>query len=129
VSEEIDVIRRLARCWNTGDIDGFLACSHPDIVFRTDTRWVDGGEFSGHEQLRHFIEDFAAYWDSVKLEFGDVEETDGPYLVPSRWVARGKSSGLDTELAFTSVFWMRDGLMARAEVYFDREDALRAAGG
>jgi ketosteroid isomerase-like protein len=45
-----------------------------------------------------------------------------------RWRARGTSSGAELEMRPGQVFTLRDGKIAKQEVYLERSDALEAAG-
>jgi len=45
-------------------------------------------------------------------------------LWPSRWIARGKSSGADAQMDFWGVFTCEDGIFARLDFFFSRDDAL-----
>jgi hypothetical protein len=42
--------------------------------------------------------------------------------------ARGRGSGVETELRLWGVFWVADGLITRGQVFPDRHQALEAAG-
>ena len=52
----------------------------------------------------------------------------GVYALLIRLLARGKGSGIDTDAEVANVVHMRDGQIARLEMFWDREAALRAAG-
>lgn len=47
-----DLVARYNMAWDTGDVDGVLACFVPDGVF-TDAA---GGEHQGHAAIRAFVE-------------------------------------------------------------------------
>jgi ketosteroid isomerase-like protein len=49
-------------------------------------------------------------------------------LVLSRQTATGKQSGVPIEHEFGDVFTLRDGKVVRFESYWNRADALEAAG-
>jgi ketosteroid isomerase-like protein len=52
----VESIRRLVRCWNEGDVDGFLAHFADDVELVTDQDWPDSGA-SGKAAFARYIED------------------------------------------------------------------------
>ncbi len=52
----------------------------------------------------------------------------GAYALLIRLRARGRGSGMDTDAEVANVVRMRDGRIARLEMFWDRAAALAAAG-
>jgi ketosteroid isomerase-like protein len=98
-----------------------------DIVFvRTGP---DGGEYHGLEGLGAAWRDFLGAWKDFRIEAERVVPgTDGRYVLLLRLHGRGKGSGVDIDADVANVAGIRDGKIARLEMFWDREEALRAAG-
>jgi ketosteroid isomerase-like protein len=68
-------------------------------------------------------------WESLHLEVEEITEaSDGRVFGVTLMTARGRASGVDTELRFWSVYRLADGKIARRELFWDRDKALEAAG-
>lgn len=46
----------------------------------------------------------------------------------ARWTGRGRTSGVDADWHLAIIYTMRDGRIIRGEEYFDRAEAVKAAG-
>jgi ketosteroid isomerase-like protein len=98
-----------------------------DIVFvRTGP---DGGEYHGLEGLAAAWRDFLGAWEDFRIETERVlPGADGRYVLLLRLTGRGKGSGVNIDADVANVASIRDGKIARLEMFWDREAALRAAG-
>ncbi len=63
---------------------------------------------------------------------GDVEEYidvgDDRVFTWVRYTGRGRESGVPADWHLAIIFTIRDGKLVRGEEYFDRDEALEAAG-
>lgn len=102
----VDVVLEGMHAINRRDADGFVACLHPEI------EWVETGD------------------EEMKVECEEISEVgDGRVLGGFSATARGRASGVETELRFWSIFAFADGEIARRQVFWNRDDAVAAAGG
>jgi ketosteroid isomerase-like protein len=130
VSENVELLRRSADAFNAGDLeryfDEFVA---PDVVWRTSAEDPDAATHEGREAFGRYIEQ---WMDSFEGLHGEVEEWieagDDRVFAWTRWAGRGRTSGLDADWYLAIVYTLRDGQIVRGEEYFDREEALKAAG-
>ena len=68
-------------------------------------------------------------FSDLRIEAERIIDLSGDrVLVLSRQTARGKQSGVPIEHEFGDVFTLRDGRVVRLESYWNRADAIRAAG-
>jgi ketosteroid isomerase-like protein len=89
----------------------------------------DGGEYHGIEGLTAAWRDFLAAWDDFRIQTeGVATGADGMYVLLLRLLGRGKGSGVTIDAEVANVVTMRDGLIARLEMHWDRDAALTAAG-
>jgi ketosteroid isomerase-like protein len=127
MTDERALIQHMIDSWNDGGVGPWLECFSPDCVMKTDPAWPDGGVMVGREAVEHFARDFADQWETLSAGTGSAEQRGGRWLVETRWIAKGRSSGAETELPFTAVLRFRDGLIAEMLLFLDRADALAAA--
>jgi ketosteroid isomerase-like protein len=89
----------------------------------------DGGEYHGIEGLTAAWRDFLAAWEDFRITTDRVMAGEaGVYVLLIRLNARGKGSGVSIDAEVANVVRMRDGRIARLEMFWDREAALAAAG-
>jgi len=103
---------------------------HPDIEWITPPEVPGGGTFVGKEAVVAFLKNFEGSLGVLRLSF-EIEEIipiNDEYLVSS--VATGTS---ESGVALPPHNWFHlmrteDGLLCRAQLFLDREQALEAAG-
>jgi ketosteroid isomerase-like protein len=89
----------------------------------------DGGEYHGIDGLSAAWRDFLAAWEDFRIETDRVMAGEaGVYVLLIRLTARGKGSGVTIDAEVANVVRMRDGRIARLEMFWDRDTALTAAG-
>jgi ketosteroid isomerase-like protein len=114
--------------WNKRDFDSMLGLLTDEVVLRTDPDWPGGGEFKGRAAVRDFMDEFIEPWGDVRYEVTERAFRIGDRLVErGRWSARGRASGIEGTIEFTSVVGFDGPLVARNEVFLDHEVALRLA--
>jgi hypothetical protein len=100
----------------------------PALTMRTAPEWPGGGEFHGYSEFEGFMDQFEESWGQVTYEtLGEPEVLGEALLWPSRWKARGLSSGIETEVDFWGVFRFEGGRVSRLDFFFDRDAALEFA--
>jgi hypothetical protein len=68
-------------------------------------------------------------WESIHVEVEEITEaSDDRVLVGLLAKARGKGSGVPTELRLWQVFWFAEGLITRRQSFWTRQEALEPAG-
>ncbi len=84
----------------------------------------------GYEGVRRYLAQIAEVLDDYRMvpeRF--IDAGDDRVLVFSREGGRGKGSGADVETHLTAHLWtLRDGKAVRMQSYWERSDALDAAG-
>jgi ketosteroid isomerase-like protein len=130
MSENLDLVRSVLASWERGDMmaDEWAEWAHPDIEFVT----VGGPEPSSHTGLADAaprIESFLSLWEDYRVEAEEYRELDRErILVLTRQSGRGKSSGIEIRQLRASLFYVRDGKIARRVNYWDRDRALADLG-
>jgi ketosteroid isomerase-like protein len=119
----VELLMRLVEAVNAGPIPRELIA--PDFELRNVTTAVTDATYSGYEGGLQWRRDIFDVFEDPRFEVIEIL-TDGPdYVVASnRVVGSGSSSGAPVELRWTSVFWFREGQLARVVGYQRRRDAL-----
>jgi ketosteroid isomerase-like protein len=128
--QNLELVRRAFEAWNTGEVDALMEPYAGDVVVITPPSFPEGGTLEGHDELRRFFETLRQGWESGgRVSIGELSPLgEDRVFAEFEWHARGETSGVETELATLGLFTVRDGKIAHAQFFFDREDALRAAG-
>ena len=84
-----------------------------------------GVPYRGHEGIAQYLEDVERVWPNLRLFPDDMSEQGDLVVVLGRVLARGGGMIIDRPTGW--VFTMRDGKIARAQVYGSHDEALAAA--
>jgi ketosteroid isomerase-like protein len=110
------------------DLGAFL---DPEIEWRGPREFPDLAEPRyGHEGVRSYIETlFEAIEDYRMVPEEFIDAGGDQVLVFSREGGRGRASGAEVVTQLTAHLWtIRDGKAVRMQSYWERSDALEAAG-
>jgi len=129
----VDVVMRGVVATNRRDPDAFVACLHPDVEWQEsgDSFPGLGGIYRGRAEVRAWFEEvFGSLWTSTHTQVEEVIEAgDERVLLGFVRTARGRASGVETNLRGWNVFWLAKGKIARREgPFWDRAAALEAVG-
>lgn len=126
MTDDLTTIETLMDEWSKGEFWNGAAYTD-DVVFVV--AGPDAAEYHGTRQLAAAWRDFLSAWNDFHIEPDRVVAgKPGVYALLIRLLAKGKGSGIDADAEVANVVRMRDGQIARLEMFWDREDALRAAG-
>jgi uncharacterized protein (TIGR02246 family) len=107
-----EVIERYNDAWNRQDVDAIHAQHHPDIVFHNHTA---DERAEGAEAVRaHIAQIFASH---PTLRFTTRSLQVGDDFAVCEWTATVERDGKQLEWDGVDVFPLRDGLIARKDVY------------
>ena len=111
----------------TGDLTGFADYCAPDLVMISVDGWPVSGRYDGLDGYRQWVQE--VYGGTASNRFEDIEaRIVGDYVVATM-LSRGRAEDdpIEMEAPVSVVHAMRDGKIAVAWVYLDRDRALRAA--
>lgn len=130
--ENIEVVRNGLDAMTRRDADAFIACLHPDVAWEESGDVLPGlrGVYRGEAEMRRwFKEALLETWESFHIEAEEITDAgDDRVLLEALFTARGRSSGVETELRFWSVLGLADGKITRRQVFWTRDEAFEAAG-
>jgi ketosteroid isomerase-like protein len=111
-----------------GDLDLFDEMSTPDLVMTQPPEVPDAKTYEGQDAVRKSLEDWPAQWEDFRMDLLEVVGLDDDVaLSVTRHRGRGRGSGIEMDFEVFYVHWGREGKLARLEMFFNREQALKAA--
>jgi ketosteroid isomerase-like protein len=124
---DLEVLRDAYSGWARGDFSEARMWD-PEVEFIT--AGVEPGTYSGPDGVRQGWFDFLSAWDDFRVEGVQFIEAsrDDTYLVLCHLSGRGKESNLPIEAETANVIVVRNGKIVRFELFWDRDEALEAAG-
>jgi ketosteroid isomerase-like protein len=103
-----------------------MAFCHPDV------EWIapeDGVTYRGRTGVRHRLEEWLESFDVYRYEVHRIIDCGGDeVLVEATEVGRGASSGAEVRSTHCALLTFRDGMVVRIREYYDKGEALEAAG-
>jgi ketosteroid isomerase-like protein len=127
--ENVDLVRRLYEQWARGELSA--DCFDPEVEYsRIGPETPDmEGRWLGLDELSTAMLDYLRAFSDLRIEAERmIDLGGGRVLVLSRQTAHGKQSGVPTDHEFGDLFTLRDGKIVRFHSYWNRADALEAAG-
>jgi len=102
----------------------------PELVFiRVGDEAPDfTGEWHGIEGLKKATADYLNVWEDYRFEVEQMIDLGDRVLVLETQTARGRRSGAVISQDVGALLTLRDGRIVRWEYYWERADALEAAG-
>jgi ketosteroid isomerase-like protein len=90
--------------------------------------WPEQQTYEGVEEARRFLRDWLEAWDDWEVEVQELYDAGDKVVAVMRQSGRSKTSGLPVDMSFGQVWTIRDGKLARMEMYADPVEALEAVG-
>ena len=111
----------------TGDLSGFEDYCAPDLVMVSVDGWPVAGRFEGLDGYRQWVREVYGGTEWNRFENIEAEIVGGFVVVTMLSRGRAADDPIEMEAPVSVVHALRDGLIATAWLYLDRERALRAA--
>ena len=127
--ENVEVIRAGYAAWARCDLDTWLETLHPAVEFQTSGLFPDLAPiYRGHRGMRSFWESMLAPWESFRLDVERIVEGHECAAVAIHFRARGKGSGVLTDLRQGHALRFEVGRIVKVGAHASFEEALEAAG-
>ncbi len=119
-----------------GDFGEFLPAAEAilttDVVVRApeDSNFPDtgAGEWHGHEGFMQFAAGQTEGFAEMSIEPQEFIDGGEKVVVPMEFGGRARHTGIEVKFAFVHVLTIRDGKVARLDVYVSKAEAFEAAG-
>ena len=127
--ENVDVVRRFHAAYEAADFESMLDLCTPDVQVVPDAGvFPEADSMVGPEPVKSFLVGTAIAWMQVRYPISEAWEIgDDRVLIRGDWGGVGVSSGVELASSLSAVYTLRQGRIAKAEYFFDHEQALRAA--
>jgi ketosteroid isomerase-like protein len=126
--ENARLVERAIAAINVRDIEGYLACCTENVKLETPLAPV-GGEYEGIDGIRRFFTDIEEAAPDFRIEVDGVKEVGSKRVLAfMRSSSTGRASGIRLASPSTNAYDLIDGKISRVRIFFDREEALEAAG-
>jgi ketosteroid isomerase-like protein len=128
--ENVEVVRRLVEALNARDLDTYyVEFFDPEVEYQTSREDPDAATHRGRQAYQRYLEQWLESFDGLHIDVEEyIDVDDDRVFTWSRFTGRGRASGAPADWYLAVIFTLRDGKVARAEEYFDRDEALEAAG-
>ena len=127
--DNVEVVRQFKEAINARDADAWAELVAPDFEFRSVFLSVEGRVYRGPEDGRLYLADLAEAFERVHIEIEEQRDLGNGRVLTRMCVrARGKGSGVQTEVPLISIAEVIDGKIATYKTYLDPAEALEAAG-
>jgi ketosteroid isomerase-like protein len=126
-SENVDIVRRCFEAYRASGLDATRSFLHPDFELDQVPGTIFSGTYGTYEAARSITEFQSAFHDFGVEPREFIDRGDRVIAVIEE---HGRPSGSDAALRQTmfGVFTLRDGKIARLQLFRDRPEAMRAAG-
>ena len=129
MSDNLEIVGRVLRCYSEQDVDGMLADVHPEVeIDYSASDAPDAGIYHGHAECRAFAQ--GRYDDFGERTLDVLELIDAPpdaVVAVGRMYGRGRASGVAVEADSFTLWTLRDRKISRIRLCRSRTDALAAA--
>jgi ketosteroid isomerase-like protein len=128
--ENVEIVRRLYEHWARGDF-AYAGFYDPEVEFARIGAEGGGveGRWRGLEAIWAANLEWLRAFDDLRTEAERIIDlADDRVLVLSRQTARGKVSGAPIDHELGDLITLHDGKVVRCDLYWDRAEALEAAG-
>ncbi len=127
--ENVELVELGFDAFQRGDVEAMREGSHADVVIVQPPEVPDAKSYEGHAGIAAAFEDWPSQWEDFRFELLEVIDVSDTTLVAvTRQRGRGAHSGIEMDITVAFVNTMRDGKLARMEMFFNRAQALEAAG-
>ena len=127
--ENVELVRLGIEAIQRGDLALVEEFTQPDAVLIQPPEVPDAKTYEGPRAIRESMEDWPNQWEDFQMELLDVIDAGGDVVVSiTRHRGRGRESGIEMDFEVFYVHRLRDGKLARLEMFFSRAQALEAAG-
>jgi ketosteroid isomerase-like protein len=126
--ENVEITRDAYERWNRGDF-GWATLVAPEFEYEAGAALVGlSGGYRGVEGFMRFLEQFWGQFDEPHAEPQEFIEAGDSVLAVITFQGRGKQSGVEVNMEVFQLWTFRNGKVVRGQGFFDRAEALEAAG-
>jgi ketosteroid isomerase-like protein len=127
--QNVEIIKWGIDAFNRRDVDALLDLATADIEwFPALGMAVEGGSFRGREGVEEYLHELHDTWEEQRLLPEEFRDLGDSVLWLGRTAGHGRGSGVPVDAPMGGIYDFRDGKVSRVRMFFDRREAMRAAG-
>ena len=126
--ENVELVQAAFDAYFRGDDRAMLQLVTPDIVVRQFPDQADVRDYHGHAGLEQVMTEWIGTWDDWSIDILRTRDLGDLVFAAARQQGRGKASGAPIDAEVTFVFTMREGKIARWQMFRSEQQALEAVG-
>ena len=126
----MELVRAMTDAANRIDIDAVIALLSPDVVWE-ETADLPGLRevYRGRDEVREWADELIEVIGNGNNALDRVTELSGDRVFTENVLTiHGKGSGAPAELRYWALYWIKNGKIARRQVFWNRDEGLEAAG-
>ena len=125
-----EVVRDFFAATNEGDFDRAIAYYRDDIeLVVPGDAFLQGGTYKGRDAVGRWFGDwFRTFQPGYRFDLEEVLDLGDVVLVVAAHQGRGRTSGAEVHKTTGYLYRIRDGEIARIELFAGRDEARKAAG-
>jgi ketosteroid isomerase-like protein len=124
--ESLERVQAAFDAYFRGDEPAMLELVASDVVVTQFPDQADVRDYHGHVGLAQVMTEWIGTWDDWSIEILGAKEVGDLVLATARQRGRGKGSGAPMEAEVTFVFTVRQGKIARWQMFRSEREALEA---
>ena len=127
--QTVDLVKLGFEALQQGDLALVEEFTTPDLLIVQPPEVPDSKTYEGPAAVAEAMEDWPNQWEDFRLDLIEViDVSDDVAVSVTRHRGRGRESGIEMDFQVFYVHRLRDGKLARIDMFFSRERALEAAG-
>jgi ketosteroid isomerase-like protein len=127
--ENVEIVRMAYSAFERGNLDAIFQLHGPEIECQMTAEDPDAAIHRGRDAIWHYFGEWSESFPGLSAELDECFETpDGRVFATIRYSAHARASGLPLEWRQSHIYTVQEGKVVRAVEYFDRDQALEAAG-
>jgi ketosteroid isomerase-like protein len=127
--ENVELVHEVTTVLNEEGVEAVLPYVHPDFEFSTPRQIsLEPETYRGHEGLRRYFDQWSDAADRVRILLADVFDAGDAVVFAGRLAARGRATGIETELPMAGIWHVRDGRAVGLDIFPSLAEAKEAAG-
>jgi ketosteroid isomerase-like protein len=127
--ENVEIVRMAYADLERGNLDAIFQLHGPEIDHQTTAEDPDAAIHQGRDAIWHYFGAWSESFPGLGAELEECLETpDGRVFATTRYTARARPGGVPMEWQQSHIYTVQEGKVVRAVEYFDRDQALKAAG-
>lgn len=132
--ENVELVRRnyarLKETYRVGELDprDLEEMWHPDCVLKPAGVLPETREMRGRNGVAQIVMAPLEAFEQMKVEPAEFIDAGDRVVVPFRFGGRGRHTGIEVDFDVVHVWTVKDGKVARLDMYATKDEAFEAAG-